>query len=146
MKIIKLDISLISLLLDFYIKNKKYSNFFYPHDFSYAKIEEIIKKIKKDYYGVIIFKNKIIGYGILRGWDDNYEIPSLGIMIDKDYHKMGIASMFMKYLHIVAKLNNSKKVRLTVFKDNLIAIKLYEKEGYIFSEYNKDKLIGIKIL
>ena len=91
-----------------------------------------------------MINNKIIGYGMLRGWQDNYNIPRLGIIIDKNYRGFGYSKNLMNYLHDVCKLKGSNKVSLKVMKNNKMAIKLYEKRGYIFSEYDIENLIGEK--
>ena len=88
-------------------------------------------------------ENKIIGYGLLRGWDEGYDIPSLGIMIDSSYRGKGLSYQMMEYLHKAAKEKNASQIRLTVYKQNNKAISLYKKLGYTFSEKNEEELIGI---
>lgn len=38
-------------------------------------------------YYTTIFNEKIIGLGMLRGWDEGFSIQSLGLLVDKDFQK-----------------------------------------------------------
>jgi len=133
----KLNFEYVDKLLLFLNNNK--SKYFIPH--KYDK-DTIIKNIKsKDkYYIIINNKNDIISYGMLRGYEEGYEIPSLGIIIDKKYRKRGLSILFMTFLEINAKLLNANSIRLTVIKNNKIAINLYKKRKYILNDYSNDKL------
>ena len=72
-------------------------------------------------------------YGILRGWDEGYEIPSLGIAVCRAARGTGVARLMMQYLHVCARLRGAKSVRLRVPPDNTVAIGLYRSMGYQFS-------------
>ena len=130
-------------LYRFLLRNKDDMNLFNPHDFN---IKSLLKNIhnKKDFFVCLFFKKKIIGYGMLRGWKDGYEVPSLGIMIDKDYRGIGASKLLMNYLHIICKFKNCEKVMLKVNKDNKRAINLYEKLDYNLNDYDEKFLIGYK--
>jgi ribosomal protein S18 acetylase RimI-like enzyme len=129
----------------FFQRNKENYTFFHPHKFSYLELWIEIKK-ERDYYVFLMDIDTIAGYGMLRGWEEGYEIPSLGIMTDINYRGKGIAFQMMEHLHEVAKQRGSKKIRLTVYKENQAAVPLYNKLGYIFSDKNENELVGIKIL
>jgi [ribosomal protein S18]-alanine N-acetyltransferase len=136
----------ISSINHFFERNQESYSFFHPHEFSYIGLwNEIINK-KKDYYVFLIDADTIAGYGMLRGWDEGFEIPSLGILTDINYRGQGISSKIMDHLHEIAKKEGSDKIRLTVYKENKIAISLYNKLGYVFSDKNENELIGIKKL
>ena len=131
-------------LSSFFKNNEKYYNFFHPHEFSYKGFFQEISSKEKDYYVFIIENNVLIGYGMLRGWDEGFDIPSLGIMIDKNSQGKGLSIKMMDHLHKVSKERGSDKVRLTVYKENKPAISLYNRLGYSFSGKNENELIGIK--
>jgi [ribosomal protein S18]-alanine N-acetyltransferase len=146
MQIFNLDYSLINSLIVFMEKNKGDLQFFNPHKFDEESIRKIIKSKKKDEYFVVIKNSQIISYLMLRGWDDGYDIPSLGIIIDKKYRGNGLSKLFMNYLECVSRLNGAKEIRLTVYKNNDKAVKLYEKMGYKLENFNENSYIGIKTL
>ena len=76
---------------------------------------------------------EVLGYGILRGWDEGYEIPSLGIAILPRVRGAGLGRVFMHFLAAAAKCRGAQKVRLRVMSRNARAIRLYQSLGYEFS-------------
>lgn len=134
------------LISYFFEHNKESWIFFNPHNPSWSTLNNIIKGTEKDFYGIFLYKNNLIGYGILRGWDEGFEIPSLGIIVDKDFRGKGFGNIIMNKLHQKAKEFGANRVRLTILKENYNAINLYNKLGYKLSELNNKKLIGFKKL
>jgi len=107
--------------------------FFSPHPFTDAYATKLSRYEGKDYYCLAMDGGKVLGYGMLRGWDEGYERPSLGIAIHPDERRKGLAEDLMRHLHEEARRRKSKEVRLRVKKDNPRAIGLYEKLGYRLS-------------
>lgn len=118
-------------------------NYFYPHPFSLDYIVFLIVKKTRDFYCVAKIGDSVVAYGLLRGWEENYEIPSLGVAVDRDFRHMGIGTFMCQYLHFVAKLRGCEKVRLRVNKKNIIAYNMYEKFGYVFKDNDEDHYEGI---
>jgi len=116
-------------------------NFFHPHPFTkkYAKL--LVAKIKKskDLYFIVIRKNKIVGYSMLRGWDEGYNTPSFGICIHPEYQWQGLGKLLTDYTLKKAKGKKADKVMLKVYKNNEKAYQLYEKIGFEFSKETEDK-------
>jgi ribosomal-protein-alanine N-acetyltransferase len=144
MEIINFEIKYIELFLEFINRNEKDLFFFHPHNMEYNTIKSILTNNKNDKYKIVLFENKIIGYGILRGWDEGFEIPSLGIIIDKDYRGLGLSKLLINYLEFIAKISKSEKIRIVVHKNNLVAYNLYKKMNYEFTSYNENQLISFK--
>ena len=138
--IIKLQKENVNDLFHFLIKNE--NKFFIPHDINKETLYDNINS--KDKYYIMLKENIIIGYGMLRGYDEGYDIPSLGIIIDKDYRGNGFSKIMMKFLEDETLKYGSNMIRLTVFKKNKKAISLYKNLGYIFQEYDDNSLLGIK--
>ena len=126
----------------FFIDNKESYSFFSPHDYSYKGLLKEITSKSKDYFVFLIENDNIAGYGLLRGWSDGYDIPSLGIMIDINHQGKGVATGLMSHLHHIALLKGAEKIRLRVYKENFKAISLYNKLGYVLSNYDADTLVG----
>ena len=124
------------------IDRDRNSTHFHPHAFSQSDAIRISNYVGKDLYLVLVVGKKILGYGMLRGWDDGYDIPSLGIVIHPEARKMGLADPFTRYLHMNAKWMGAKDVRLKVHIDNFSALKLYKNLGYKFGEPVGNELVG----
>jgi ribosomal protein S18 acetylase RimI-like enzyme len=134
-------------LTEFFEDNKKDWVYFHPHKANVKTLNEILKKSNKDFYGILVNKkNEIIGYGILRGWDKGFDIPSLGIIINKKFRGKGFSTKLMEELHNICRKRESKTIRLTVDKKNYNAIQLYKKLGYDLTEKDKKNLVGFKQL
>ena len=123
---------------------EKYDQWFHPHPFTKEYTEKITTYTGKDLYYAMISANTVIGYGMLRGWDEGYTIPSLGIAMHPQHANKGYGKIFMGFLHFIAKANHAPAIRLTVYITNTHAINLYSNLGYKLSESEDGtKYIGI---
>jgi ribosomal-protein-alanine N-acetyltransferase len=106
--------------------------YFQPHPFTdqYAKL--LVHYTGKDLYYLMVNGKIVQAYGILRGWDQGYEVPSLGIVVHPEARGQKLGELLMLFLHSAARLNGARKIRLKVYRDNALARHLYEKLGYRF--------------
>lgn len=118
-------------------------NYFHPHPFDKITARAIAHHSGKDLYYAVVSGTNILGYGMLRGWDEGYEVPSLGIIIHPEMRKMKLGEMLMYFLHSAARFRGARKIRLKVHPDNLAAFKMYQNLGYIFQEKELGQWIGI---
>ena len=88
----------------------------------------------------------VVGYGMLRGWTEGYETPSLGIAVHPDHRGRGIARQVMDPVHAVAAERRAPRVRLKVYRNNLAAIRLYESLAYEFEPFSETELLGFRAL
>ena len=84
----------------------------------------------RDLYLLGIVQGEAIAYGMLRGWDEGYPIPSLGIGVRKDALRMGYGRAMMLALHEAARASGASTVRLRVNPENVAALSLYRSLGY----------------
>jgi len=117
------------------------SRHFHPHPFDAAGAATIASFQGRDLYYLAI-ANGVIGYGMLRGWDEGYEVPSLGIVVDPAWRGRGIARLLMQFLHGAARIRGCERIRLKVYPENVRAKALYESLGYRFGEVTDGQLIG----
>lgn len=116
--------------------------FFHPHPLTpeYAKI--VTSQKGKDLYYGAISGDTVLAYGMLRGWDEGFAVPSLGIAIHPLYRGFSLGKNVMHFLHLAAILRGATRVRLTVDPSNAGAIGLYRSLGYIFITERIDRLVG----
>jgi [ribosomal protein S18]-alanine N-acetyltransferase len=120
------------------------SDFFQPHPFTDEGVEQILRNTRRDLYYVLIEGTEVLGYGMLRGWDEGYETPSLGIAIHPRARGKGLGRAFMHFLGAAAICRGAQRVRLRVKPQNARAAKLYESLGYEFrSEEDGGYLVGV---
>ena len=54
---------------------------FHPHPFTAEKARELCAYRGDDVYGVLVEGEVVHAYAMLRGWDEGYQVPSLGIVV-----------------------------------------------------------------
>ena len=124
------------------LKSQSDDQFFQPHPLTRETAEQIAAYKGQDLYYVQLLGEKVVGYGMLRGWDEGYDIPSLGIAIHPEKRASGLSKNFMIFLHAEAKKKGAAKVRLKVHSDNITAFGFYKRLGYDFMDKEGDSYIG----
>jgi [ribosomal protein S18]-alanine N-acetyltransferase len=115
---------------------------FQPHPFTDEALEHLARYQGKDVYCVLVKEERVVGYGLLRGWDEGYEVPSLGIAIHPQSRHEGLGTELMRWLHATALERGASRVRLRVMEHNAEARKLYERLGYRFDVREGEYLVG----
>ena len=118
-------------------------NFFHPHPLTAEEAAARSNYSGRDFYCVMLLENNVIGYGMLRGWDEGFAIPSLGIALDPSSRGRGYSRVLMNFLHSVAKERGATRVRLKVDPRNSAAIELYRSLGYVLEPQADGQLIGL---
>jgi Acetyltransferase (GNAT) family len=123
---------LLSLFSAFHLAG--YQKYFHPHNFDRATAAEICKTSGRDYFCCGWDGETAISYGLLRGFDEGYSDPSLGIATRPDRRRSAHAVNMMHHLHAVAQKSGAQKVRLKVYWNNHAAVALYVSLGYVFGQ------------
>lgn len=114
---------------------------FLPHPLTVEHARVISQRQGRDLYYLAWVKGEAIGYGMLRGWDQGFEVPSLGIAIHPGARGKGLGRRFMEFLHAAARERGATLVRLRVHDGNARAMGLYRTLGYRFVEKEGDQWI-----
>jgi GNAT superfamily N-acetyltransferase len=116
---------------------------FHPHPFTAAQAERLATYQGQDLYYVATRGEDVTAYGLLRGWDEGYQVPSLGIAVHSAWRGRGLAYAFMLFLHAAARERGAPRIRLKVYPENRAARQLYETLGYQFEAGNDGQLVGL---
>ncbi len=120
---------------------------FHPHPFTRVEAEARCAHSGLDLYCVAVARGVVLGYGMLRGWDRGYEVPSLGIAVHADARGTGLGRTLMLHLHAEAQRRGAPRIRLKVYPDNTAAVNLYRSLGYEFEpSLEQGQLVGFKRL
>lgn len=84
----------------------------------------------KDNYFLALADGEIAGFGMLRGWDEGYSIPSLGLFVSSEHQGKGVGKAIMNHLTAVAIERDCERIRLTVDAVNEKAVALYKAQNY----------------
>jgi RimJ/RimL family protein N-acetyltransferase len=107
------------------------ATWFHPHELSAPMAHEIANYAGRDVHLVgRTTGSGIVAYGLLRGWDDGYDVPSLGIYVRADVQGRGYGRRMMESLHQAALDRGADRVRLRVHPGNERARRLYDALGY----------------
>lgn len=122
-------------------ESKDYIGHFIPFDFSESSVKKILSEKKSYKYFGLFSKSDLIGFYMLRGFDEGYEIPAYGVWISSKYENKGLTTLTLYHAFAYCKINNIKTLMLKVHPDNTTAKNLYEKHGSKqtgFDEKNKN--------
>jgi ribosomal protein S18 acetylase RimI-like enzyme len=106
------------------------TTWFRPHDLGSEGAREVAHHAGKDAYLIGFLGSVPVAYGMLRGWDEGYRIPALGIAVRDGYGDRGLGRQMMHALHQVVRDHGGHRVRLRVAPDNVRARHLYDSMGY----------------
>ncbi len=124
------------------------SQSFHPHPFTPREARHLTRgrcptgRPTEDIYRFGFARGEAVAYGMLRGWDEGFAEPSLGIAVHPDFRGQGLAGQMIRQLHDLARLRGAKLVRLKVYRDNTAAVGLYQKLGYVLTEHDEAQWLG----
>ena len=115
--------------------------FFRPHPFTRDEAGRIANEAGRDTYSILVEDGRAVAYGMLRGWDEGYPFPSLGIAVRTSAQGRGLGRLMMAHLHAEAGSRGATVVRVRVHPDNVRARLLYESLGYVYAHEERGELV-----
>lgn len=133
MQVWQIDWTSESLLAQLFNENNLpiITRYFCPFPLNASSAKIIANYYGQDRYYLAIKKNQAVGFFMLRGWDEGFNIPSFGVMVDHRYQGQGIGRLLTKEAIVVAQELACPAIRLTVFASNKVAYSLYQKLGFV---------------
>lgn len=120
-------------------------HYFHPHPMTREAAADICRRATqgRDLYFVARDEGRVVGYAMLRGWDEGYEVPSFGVCVHPQVRNLGIGKQLLQHSIEACHTRNSPRLRLTVYKTNVRAVHVYQKVGFTFTDKNEQELIGL---
>jgi [ribosomal protein S18]-alanine N-acetyltransferase len=119
------------------------ATWFHPHALTRESADQLARYEGADLYCIEVEGDLVVGYGMLRGWDAGFDIPSLGIAIGGEYQGRGLGTLLMSFLHAAARARGAAAVRLRVAPENEVAISMYRRLGYQFVGTERGEQVGL---
>ena len=116
---------------------------FHPHPFTREEADRIAKHEGRDVYAILEAEGRFVAYGILRGWDAGFAVPSLGIAVRAECRRRGYGRQMMAWLAEEAERRGADRIRLRVHPDNASARRLYESLGYADAGEERGEVVMI---
>ncbi len=110
-----------------------YLEFFTPFSFEQATISSLLSARRKDAWLGISWDGALIGFFMLRGWDEGFEVPAYGGMIDRKFGGWGFGRLSLKIAKSIALFRCSPRIMLKVNRRNVGARKLFAEAGFKFT-------------
>jgi ribosomal-protein-alanine N-acetyltransferase len=119
-------------------------SFFHPHPLTSEYAERLCARapLRKDRYWLARYDGRPVGYSMLRGWDEGYEVPSFGGCVDVAARGVGVGHLLLAHAIREARTAGARRMRLSVCRANVRAVHLYAKFGFVFEDKNTHELIG----
>ena len=112
-----------------------------PHPFTPEAARELARRDGPDVYAVLLDEGRAVAYGMLRGWDEGYHLPTLGIAVRTSLHGRGLGRRMMHLLQDAARERGCPVLRLRVHAENTRARRLYESLGYVYAGVDRGELL-----
>jgi ribosomal protein S18 acetylase RimI-like enzyme len=103
---------------------------FNPFPLNAGTAQEIACGKRRDLYFGLASGEELIGMTMLRGWDEGYEIPSFGILIDREHQGRGLGRTMTEATLEQARRAGCRTVRLSVYASNAVAHRMYKRVGF----------------
>lgn len=104
---------------------------FDPFPMTSETAASLLARRRKDrYYGAFTPRGEIVALSMLRGWDEGFSLPSFGIAVDAGWHGRGVGSRLTGWTIAQARTLGSPRVRLSVYSDNPVAVRMYRRLGF----------------
>jgi ribosomal protein S18 acetylase RimI-like enzyme len=111
------------------------TNFFHPFPLNSATAHDIAHKKHRDGYYLARLNGNPVGFAMLRGWDEGYQTPSLGLFVTREQQGRGFGRQMVEFCILEAKRLGCPGIRLSVYESNASAVSLYQSLG--FTEKNR---------
>lgn len=109
----------VTIIVEFMRKQSpEYLRFFYAFNSDETAISEMLAKDKSDIYSGIFWQANLIGIFMLRGWDEGYEIPSFGIVIDEQYRGYALLTLTLETAKLTCRFLGVKGFMLKHHPEN----------------------------
>ena len=103
---------------------------FHPHPFDRATASRIAGYSGLDIYLGYFTSEGLVGYAMLRGWDEGYHVPSFGVAVSPAYEGTGVGGELLRACLRIAQDRGAHHLRLKVYEHNERALRWYRSVGF----------------
>ncbi|MGI8835880.1 MAG: GNAT family N-acetyltransferase [Pyrinomonadaceae bacterium] len=108
-----------------------YVRFFYPFEFHLASISNVLANQRRDVLMGLYLESKIVVFFMLRGWNEGYDVPSFGIIVDENYRGYGLELISLDAAKVISRLRGAERMMLKMHPDNITAKGVARKIGFV---------------
>jgi len=111
-------------------KDAETMRFFHPHPFDPTVARRICEANGRDVWLGAFDGERMIGYAMLRGWDEGHEVPSFGIAVAREHQGQGAGRALFAATVDIVRQQGGGKMMLKVHPENRLARAWYRRLGF----------------
>ena len=112
--------------------------------YSEVTIDRWLSNFERSIPLIAIYQNRIVGYaGIFKHAHPREKgVADFGIYLHQDFHKIGLGTIMSETILRIAKDQGLHRIFLHVVEDNVVAVNLYKKLGFVVEGVLRDAYYG----
>lgn len=103
---------------------------FHPFPLTAETATEIACTARSDRFYVATLNGRLVGLSMLRGWDQGFDVPSFGVIVDRSHRGLGLGRRMTEFAIEEAGRLKCRRIRLSVYASNTRAVRLYESLSF----------------
>ncbi len=107
----------------------EYVRYFSPFNFDEDTLQNVLARAKEDVFQGFYLDERLIGLMMLRGWDDGYKVPALGVFVGEEHRGYGLMTLAVEITKVTCRLRGVGRVMYKAHPDNIPA-KSAERLGF----------------
>lgn len=112
---------------------------FHPFPLNAETAQRIACTEHLDRYFLAVCDGEAVGLMMLRGWDEGYQVPSFGVLVDHRHQGAGLGRQMTEFAVAEARRLGCQRLRLSVYASNRPALSLYLSIG--FGEISREAVV-----
>ncbi len=108
-----------------------YIRFFHPFEFSITAISEVLANQRQNVLMGLYCGSQLVVFFMLRGWNEGYDVPSFGIIVDEAYRGCGFEMIALDAAKSICRLRGAERLMLKMHPDNITAKGVARKIGFV---------------
>lgn len=108
-----------------------YARFFYPFGFGRPAVSAVLAGQGRDVFTGLYWGGRMVGFFMLRGWNEGYEVPAFGIIIDEKYRGHGLEMVCLDAAKAICRLRGAERIMLKMHPENISAKGVARKIGFV---------------
>lgn len=108
-----------------------YARFFRPFGYDETAIADALTRQGQDVFMGLFWREQVVGFFMLRGWNEGYDVPAFGILIDEQYRGYGLEMAALDTAKVICRLRNVSRLMIKMHPDNISAKGVARKTGFV---------------
>ena len=111
-------------------QQSEYARFFHPFGFDELTVSRVLSESRSDVYTGVFLRGQLVVFFMLRGWDEGFEIPAFGILVDEKHRGRGLEMLSLETAKVICKLRGAPRMMLKMHPENISAKGVARKIGF----------------